>query len=75
MHQRQLCVQQRQKSHQCEHQDLYNQTPNDQINQREICRAPLYETSRSANSSQWSVVNSKHITTPTLHTTTTTTTI
>jgi len=23
------------------------------INQREICRAPLYETSRSANSSQW----------------------
>ena len=30
MHQRQLCVQQRQKSHQCEHQDLYNQTPNDQ---------------------------------------------
>jgi len=23
------------------------------INQREICRAPLYDTSRSANSSQW----------------------
>ena len=26
---------------------------NQSINQREICRAPLYETSRSANSSQW----------------------
>ena len=30
-----------------------NQSINQTINQREICRAPLYETSRSANSSQW----------------------
>ena len=29
--------------------EVFNQS----INQREICRAPLYETSRSANSSQW----------------------
>ena len=32
------------------HQLLYS---NQSINQREICKAPLYETSRSANSSQW----------------------
>ena len=33
---------------------LWARRPGDQsINQREICRAPLYETSRSANSSQW----------------------
>jgi len=26
---------------------------NQSVNQREICRAPLYDTSRSADSSQW----------------------
>ena len=30
-----------------------NQSIDQSINQREICRAPLYDTSRNANSSQW----------------------
>ena len=30
-----------------------NHASNQSINQREICRAPLYKMSRSANSSQW----------------------